>query len=518
MLALILLAGSIYAGFSRGFSFLDMDIETDQISMTVAMPEDGDYTDEDLKKMCDEVTTRVMNIEGVETVGVMIGGGSALGALGLGGSSGATYYLLLDEDNKRKMSDIQKEIVAKTEDLECEISVETTSNDTASMMGSGLSIMVKGRDLEKIREYTKEVIAIMEDTPGVVDIEDGLSDTTPCLKIHVDKIKAMEYQLTTAQVFTEVMKVMMPSTSTSSLIADTKDYDIYVISDDQKDTKLEDIKKLTFNYTDREGNTEEVPLSKIVTFETTDTLNVINRDAQTKYISVTANVDDEHNISFVGNELQNKFKNRDLMDGYTIKMSGEDEMIKDAMKQLSLMLILAVVFIYLIMVAQFQSFLSPFIIMFTIPLAFTGGLFALFFTHNTVSVIGALGFVMLAGIIVNNGIVMVDYINQLRQEGMTKKEAIVEAAKSRLRPILMTTLTTVISMSTMALGIGGGSAMMKPMAIVMIGGLLYGTVLTLVVVPCLYDIFNKNKSVRVDEYGEKVDDEPTNPGGIISLS
>ncbi|MBO7374495.1 MAG: efflux RND transporter permease subunit, partial [Lachnospiraceae bacterium] len=518
LLALILLAGSIYAGFARGFSFLDMDIETDQISMSVSMPEDGEYTDEDLKKMCDEVTARVMEVEGVETVGVMIGGGSALGALGLGGSSGATYYLLLDEDNKRKMSDIQQEIIAKTEDLDCEISVETTSNDSASMMGSGLSVMVKGRDLEKIREYTKEVIAVMEDTPGVIDIEDGLSDTTPCLKIHVDKIKAMEYQMTTAQVFAEVMKIMMPSTSTSSLIADTKDYDIYVISDDQKDTKLEDIKNLKFTYTDREGNKEEVPLSRIVTFETTDTLNVINRDAQTKYISVTANVDADHNISFVGNELQNKFKNIELMDGYTIKMSGEDEMIKDAMKQLSLMLILAVIFIYLIMVAQFQSLLSPFIIMFTIPLAFTGGLFALFFTHNTVSVIGALGFVMLAGIIVNNGIVMVDYINQLRQEGLTKKEAIVEAAKSRFRPILMTTLTTVISMSTMALGIGGGSAMMKPMAIVMIGGLLYGTVLTLVVVPCLYDIFNRNKSVRVDEYGERIEEEPKNPGGVITLS
>ena len=518
LLALILLAGSIYAGFARGFSFLDMDIETDQISMSVSMPEDGEYTDEDLKKMCDEVTARVMEVEGVETVGVMIGGGSALGALGLGGSSGATYYLLLDEDNKRKMSIIQQEIIAKTEDLDCEISVETTSNDSASMMGSGLSVMVKGRDLEKIREYTKEVIAVMEDTPGVIDIEDGLSDTTPCLKIHVDKIKAMEYQMTTAQVFAEVMKIMMPSTSTSSLIADTKDYDIYVISDDQKDTKLEDIKNLKFTYTDREGNKEEVPLSRIVTFETTDTLNVINRDAQTKYISVTANVDADHNISFVGNELQNKFKNIELMDGYTIKMSGEDEMIKDAMKQLSLMLILAVIFIYLIMVAQFQSLLSPFIIMFTIPLAFTGGLFALFFTHNTVSVIGALGFVMLAGIIVNNGIVMVDYINQLRQEGLTKKEAIVEAAKSRLRPILMTTLTTIISMSTMALGIGGGSAMMKPMAIVMIGGLLYGTVLTLVVVPCLYDIFNRNKSVRVDEYGERIEEEPKNPGGVITLS
>ena len=518
ILALILLAGSIFAGFSRGFSFLDMDIEVDQISMTVSMPENGDYTDEDLMKACDQVSERVMGIEGIETVGVMLGEGSALGALGMGGGSGATYYLILEEDNKRKMSEIQNEIIEKTSDLNCEISVTTTSNDTMSMMGSGLSIMVKGRDLEKIREYTKQVVEIMEETPGVIDIEDGLSDTTPCLKIHVDKIKAMEYQLTTAQVFAEVMKVMMPSTSTSSLIADTKDYDIYVISDEQKDTTLDDIKKLKFTYTDQEGNTKEVPLASIVTFETTDTLNVINRDAQTKYISVTANVDDDHNISFVGNELENKFKNIEMLDGYSIKMSGEDEMIKDAMKQLSLMLILAVIFIYLIMVAQFQSLLSPFIIMFTIPLAFTGGLFALYFTGNNVSVIGALGFVMLAGIIVNNGIVMVDYINQLRQEGLTKKDAIVESAKSRLRPILMTTLTTVISMSTMALGIGGGSAMMKPMAIVMIGGLLYGTVLTLVIVPCLYDIFNKNKSVRVNEYGEKVDEEPTNPGGIISLS
>ena len=518
ILALILLAGSIFAGFSRGFSFLDMDIEVDQISMTVSMPEDGDYTDEDLMKACDQVSERVMGIDGIETVGVMLGEGSALGALGMGGGSGATYYLILDEDNKRKMSEIQNEIIEKTSDLECEISVTTTSNDTMSMMGSGLSIMVKGRDLEKIREYTKQVVEIMEETPGVIDIKDGLSDTTPCLKIHVDKIKAMEYQLTTAQVFAEVMKVMMPSTSTSSLIADTKDYDIYVISDEQKDTTLDDIKKLKFTYTDQEGKTKEVPLASIVTFETTDTLNVINRDAQTKYISVTANVDDDHNISFVGNELENKFKNIEMLDGYSIKMSGEDEMIKDAMKQLSLMLILAVIFIYLIMVAQFQSLLSPFIIMFTIPLAFTGGLFALYFTGNNVSVIGALGFVMLAGIIVNNGIVMVDYINQLRQEGLTKKDAIVESAKSRLRPILMTTLTTVISMSTMALGIGGGSAMMKPMAIVMIGGLLYGTVLTLVIVPCLYDIFNRNKSVRVNEYGEKVDEEPTNPGGIISLS
>ncbi len=507
ILAVVLLAVSIFAGFSRGFSFLDMDIEVDQLSMTVSAPEGVDMTEEDMMERCDLVTERIVDIEGIDTIGVMMGGGSVLSMFGSSGGKSATYYILLDENNKRKMKDIEAEILDKTADIDCDVSVTTTSSDTTSMLGSGLTVMVKGRDLEKIREYTKEVVAVMEETPGVVDIDDGLDDTTPCLKIHVDKVKAMEYQITVAQVFAEVMKAMMPSNATANLSADTKDYDIYVIADEQKDTTLKDIRDLKFTYTDREGKHQSVPLSKIATFEETDTLNVITRDSQTKYISVTAGVDADHNITFVGNDLKNRFKDIDMIDGYSISMSGEDEMILDAMTQILLMLALAVVFIYLIMVAQFQSLLSPFIIMFTIPLAFTGGFFALFVTKNNVSVIGALGFVMLAGIIVNNGIVMVDYINQLRGEGMDKKDAIVESGKARLRPILMTTLTTVISMSTMALGIGGGSAMMQPMAIVMIGGLLYGTLLTLLVVPCLYDIFNSNKSMKVNEYGERVEEE-----------
>ena len=513
VLALLLLGGSIYAGFYRGFSFFDMAVEVDQISMTVSAPKGVEMTDEEMMEMCDAVTERIVDIEGIETIGAMMGSGSILGSFGMGGG-GATFYILLDEDSDRKMKDIQNDIVERTKDLDCNIEVTTSSTDMTSMLGDGLSVKVKGRDLEKIREYTEQVVAIMEETPGVIDINDGLDDTTPCLKIHVDKVKAMEYQMTTAQVYMEVMKAMMPSTATANLSADIKDYDIYVIADEQKDTTLQDIKNLKFDYTNREGKHEEVPLSKIVTFEETDTLNIINRDSQTKYISVSAQVDDDHNISFVGNELENRFKDIDMIEGYKIEMSGEDEMIKDAMQQVALMLALAVIFIYLIMVAQFQSFLSPFIIMFTIPLAFTGGFFALFVTHNNVSVIGALGFVMLAGIIVNNGIVMVDFINQLREGGMGKKEAIVEAARTRLRPILMTTLTTVISMSTLALGIGGGSAMMRPMAIVMIGGLIYGTLLTLIVVPCLYDVFNSNKSMKVDEYGELIKDEENVPQNV----
>ena len=180
-------------------------------------------------------------------------------------------------------------------------------------------------------------------------------------------------------------------------------------------------------------------------------------------------------------------------------MTGEDETINEAMEQLMLMLILAVVFVYLIMVAQFQSLLSPFIIMFTIPLAFTGGFLALFLTGSEVSVIALLGFVMLAGIIVNNGIVLVDYTNQLRREGLGKKEAIVEAGKTRVRPILMTALTTIVAMFIMALGLDSGSEMMQPMALVVVGGLIYGTLLTLIVVPCIYDAFHRDRSMVEEE-------------------
>ena len=228
-------------------------------------------------------------------------------------------------------------------------------------------------------------------------------------------------------------------------------------------------------------------------------MNSIRRDGQNRYLSVSASIDADHNVTLVSNAIMDKIELMDIPAGYEIKMTGEDEMINESMEQLVLMMVLAVIFIYLIMVAQFQSLLSPFIIMFTIPLAFTGGFAALFFTGKEVSVVAMIGFIMLAGIIVNNGIVLVDYMNQLRRKGMDKKDAIIKAGKTRLRPVLMTALTTILAMSTMAMGLGKGSEMMQPMAIVEVGGLVYGTLLTLFVVPCLYDAFNRNKSMVEEE-------------------
>ncbi len=498
ILSLVLLVLSTWAAFSRGFTFMDMEMEADQISMSVGPKEDEILTFDELKALADETTAAIVDIEGIETIGAMAGGGGTMDMMSSGAES-VTYYILLDPESERSMYDIIDEIKEKTKDIDGLVNITSESSDMTAMLGSGLSIQIKGRDIDTLEELAIDIAKIVEDTEGTVDVNNGLQDATSSLTIHVDKEKAAKYKMTVAQVFQLVYGELASDTVSTQVSTNLKDYDVYVMSEEQSEVTLRDIKAITFPYTDSEGEEKEIKITEIATFEEGISMNSINRSAQTRYISVSAGIDDDHNITLVSNEIQKKLEKYEMPEGYSIKMAGEDEMIMDAMGQLGLMLLLAVIFIYMVMVAQFQSLLSPFIIMFTIPLAFTGGFGILYLCGIEVSVIAMIGFVMLAGIIVNNGIVMVDFINQLRREGMPKKEAIVEAGKARLRPILMTALTTILSMIPMAFGLGDGAEMMQPMAITMTGGLIYGTLLTLVVVPCIYDVFNKNKSMVEEE-------------------
>lgn len=476
---------------------MDMNMETEQLTVTVSAKEDEKLTFEELTERADEVVDKISGISGVDSIGAMAGGG---GIMSMGGSTDSvTMYVLID-DSGATGSEITASIQALTADLDCDVNTDSSASDMSSFFGSGISVRVSGKDLDKLQKLAGQIAEVVEKTEGTVDVDDGLGDTTPSFTVKVDKEKAAKYGMTTAQVYQLVYKQLASNTSSTTISTDLKDYKVYVQSGEQADVTPGDIRKLTFPYKDRiSGETTDIPLKDIAEFEEGESLNVINRSSQTRYISVTAGVDEDHNVTLVSNQIQKGLDKIKLPDGYEISMTGEDETIRDAMNQLYLMLILAVVFIYLIMVAQFQSFLSPFIIMFTIPLAFTGGFFALFVTDNEVGVVSMIGFVMLAGVIVNNGIVLVDYINQLRREGMDKKEAIVTAGRTRLRPILMTALTTILAMSTMAMGLGSGSEMMQPMAIVTEGGMLYGTLLTLIVVPCIYDLFTRNKSMVEEE-------------------
>lgn len=210
-------------------------------------------------------------------------------------------------------------------------------------------------------------------------------------------------------------------------------------------------------------------------------------------------MEEGYNVTLLTDQAQKAIAAAELGDGVSYSFTGESESIMEAMNQLLLMLVLGVLLVYLVMVAQFQSLKSPFIVMFTIPLAFTGGFLALLVCGMEFSVISLIGFVMLTGIIVNNGIVLVDYVNQLRLDGMERRQALVEAGVTRMRPILMTTITTILGLIDMAVRKTAGTSLMQPIAVVCIGGLAYATLMTLYVVPCIYDALNKKELRKVDD-------------------
>ena len=496
--SIVLLFGSAALSLSKGLTFMDMEMGTNQMTVTIAPKEGEMLTFKELTGMSDEVIERISDIEGIATIGASAGGSSTSALMG-GASDSVTMYVLLEEGTGVTTSQVSEKILERTRDLECEISSSAASMDMTAMFGSGLSIHIKGSDLDTLQELAVQTAKIVEETEGTVDVKDGLDEATPQWSVTVDKEKAAEYGMTVAQVFQLVMENMASSTSTTTISTDIKDYAVYLQTEEQSDLQLEDIKALTFTHVDKEGEEKEIPLLDICTMEETSTLSTIYRDSQTRYITVSSGIDSEHNVTLVGNEIQEKLAKIDVPDGYEIEMAGEDETINEAMRQMLLMMLLAIIFIYLVMVAQFQSLLLPFIIMFTIPLAFTGGFMALLVFGKEVSVIAMLGFIMLAGVIVNNGIVLIEYITQARQEGKLKHEAIVEAGIIRLRPILMTALTTILAMVPAALGFGEGAEMMQPMSITMVGGLVYGTVLTLIVIPCVYDLFTKEKNMVEEE-------------------
>ena len=496
--SIVLLLASGAISLSKGLTFMDMDMETNQLTVTVAAREGERFTFTELTEMSNQVIEKISDIEGIDTIGASAGGDSTSSLLG-GGSDSVTMYILLDENSDVTTKEISKAIEERTKDLNCEVSSSASSMDMTAFFGSGLSLRVKGSDLDTLQELAAKTAKILEETEGTVDVEDGLDEATPQWTITVDKEKAAEYGMTVAQVFQLVMAEMASSSSATTISTDIKDYQVYLQTEGQSELVLEDIKTLTFKHTDKEGEESEIPLTEICVMEETTTLSTIHRDSQTRYLTVSCGIDEEHNVTLISNEVQKKLEEMGIPEGYEIEMAGEDETIKESMGQMLLMMLLAVIFIYLIMVAQFQSLLLPFIIMFTIPLAFTGGFFALFFYGKEVSIIAMLGFIMLAGVIVNNGIVLIEYITQARQEGKLKKEAIIEAGVTRLRPILMTALTTILAMVPSSLGFGEGAEMMQPMAITMVGGLIYGTILTLIVIPCVYDAFTKEKNMVEEE-------------------
>ena len=544
LLSLVLLLGSAGATLARGFAFMP-NIDMNTVNLTVSMPEG--CTREQAVSLADEVLRRAAQVENVETVGAMMSSSGSSGGMDMtsmmfsgGGAYDVTAYITLTEGASGAKAGQQ--IEAACAGMDCTVTASGAMDSYMTYLtGSGVTLNVYGSDMEQMQSAAKTLAAKLATVPGTENVSDGLEQAATALHLSVDRNAAMEKGLTVAQVYMAVASALTDTDSSLSLTLDGLDVSVSIQSPEESRMtreKLMDLEidpsamsamssmmsaasgsgsmsgmsgmssgsgsmsgmsSMSSGSTSAVQAAEPVRLGDIAKLEETVSLNTIHRDQQRRYITVSADVADGYNVTKVTTAAQAAIAEVDLPQGITASFQGENEAIMDAIRQLLLMLLLGIVLVYLVMVAQFQSLRSPLIVMFTIPLAFTGGFLALLLAGIEVSVVSLVGFVMLVGVIVNNGIVLVDYINQLRLEGMGRREAIIEAGVTRLRPILMTSLTTILGLVVMAFGKDVGTALMQPVALVCIGGLLYATLMTLLVVPCMYDILSRRDLRKVNE-------------------
>ena len=513
-IAIGLLVYSIWAVMRMGIVMIP-DMTSNQIEISVQMPEDTDK--EECYKRADQVLDAMTTIDGIGDVGAMAGGDTTLVASSSGMSDNTydqfTFLVLTENENagKEEVNRICREIEERTADIDCELTISTGMSEMSTMMGSGLSVKVYGDDLDTLTKITQDICDLAATIPGYENISNGQEEPDQVIRLVLDKDAAMRKGLTVAQIFSELNGKLTESTDAATVTIDGEDMKI-VVKDGREPLTRENLLNYNFEIqtTDDNGNTvtEDHPLSEFATLELEDGVQSINRENQSRYMTVTATVAEGSNATLLSRELQPLIDAYELPDGYTIDTAGESDTVNQMVIQMSKVLLLGLALIYLVMVAQFQSLLSPFIVLFTVPLAFTGGLIGLLLMNEPLSVMGMMGFVVLLGTVVNNGIVFVDYANQLRMGGLERREALIATGKTRMRPILMTALTTILAMASLLFGDDLSSQMSKGMAIVVAGGLAYATLMTLFIIPVMYDILFKRKPLQVDIGSENLDDVP----------
>ena len=500
-LAVILLVFSVGASVAKGFIFMP-DMATPQISGTLTMNDEKSDIEE-TGQIADEALARIEQVAGVDTAGAMLSSSGMMGGLsGETETDTVSLYIIIDEESDRTSGQIGDEIVEVCKDLPCTIEMITASSlssYTSALGGSGVGIEIFSTDQDALQKTAAEIGELLGEVEGIGEVDNGLTEAEPEIHFAVDKEKAMEKGLTVAQVYMQVSEALTNETTATSLTMEGDSYDVVVAKSDGSELTPDYVKELTLEGTDSSGETIEVELRDIAEIEEKETLPSISRLDQKTYLKVSGQLEEGYNITLVSEAAQEKLAGYTPAEGVTYEFSGEYEMIMDSLQDLLLMMALGILLVYLIMVAQFQSLRSPFIVMFTIPLAFTGGLLALLIFGKEISIIAMIGLIMLVGIVVNNGIVLVDYINQLRAKGVPKREAILEAGSTRMRPVLMTSLTTILGLIVMAVGKTAGTDMMQPVALVCIGGLAYATALTLFVVPVMYDLLNGEEYKHIKE-------------------
>ena len=520
-----LLAVCVWAVLNMGIVLLP-EMTADQIQITVETPEG--ISREESYAMADDVIDLVLAVNGVDAVGVMDSGSTAglLGGLSTGSNSYGKYVFYVVTQSGSSASEISRitqDINKVTEHLSYDAEAAAGGmDDLTAMLGSGLSVKIFGDNLETLEDLSNQVADIVAAVPGYTDITTSFTDGDATLHLVIDRDKAMAKGLTVAQIYMAISERLTTSQHSTTVTLNGIALDV-TVENNTNPLTAENLLELEITATTMgaagESVTATYPLSEFAVIEETSSIPSINRENQARYVTVSAGVEEGYNATLLARELEVKlaeFNDTQVPFGYSVQIEGESTVVNEMLGQMLLLLLLGGLFIYLVMVVQFQSLLSPFIVLFTIPLAFTGGMFGLMIYGQQLSLLSLIGFAVLMGTVVNNGIVFVDYVNQLRLGGMDRRSALIATGKTRMRPILMTTLTTILAMlqlvfaDDMAGQLGGG------MSMVIIGGLLYATVMTLVIIPIMYDILSKRKPLEVDIGSENLDDVPDDAAEFIA--
>lgn len=499
------------------------DMTMNQIEATIEYPED--YDREKCYELTDEALDRLLTVEGLGSIGILGGDETTIIANDAGAANFNFRHMSLmartedenagSEEIKKILSDMEEAVA----DMGIDFEISTASSEMDSMMGgSGLSINVSGSDLDELTRISEDLMDIIDSVEGYSDISNGSEDADKVLHLIIDKNKAMSMGLSVAQIYSELADKIDNTADSVTVTMDNIDMMIKVVDNIDPLTR-ENILDYTFTVDaydeDDDQITEDHKLSEFATVEINDGISTINRLNQTRYITITASVDEGYNITLLTRELMPMLEAYDMPDGYRLDLGGEYDSVMSMLSQMLLVAGLGLLLIYLVMVAQFQSLLSPFIVLFTIPLAFTGGFLALWLTGSNLSIIGIMGFIVLMGTVVNNGIVFVDYTNQLRIGGMDRHEALIATGKTRMRPILMTALTTILAECKLIFGDDMGAQLGGGMALVIAGGLMYATLMTLFIIPVMYDILFKRQPTNVDIGSEDLEQELDDAGEFL---
>ena len=539
--AVVLLAFCGWRVFSMGVELLPTITSNEAI---VTLSTTKDLSKEDSYAIAGKAVEAMLEVDHVEEVGITTDtrvAGMDIGQLGLpttitdllnAANSYGTYQVNVMLDESLSSSEIETARQALEDALsgieDCTAKVEISGmQELTSQLASGLSVKIYGADAETLSQLSEKVVDIVNDTEGFANATNGLGSGDATINLQIDRDKVRSYGLTVAQVYQQIAaKLTTTTTAQTPVTVDGSTMSVQISNNLDPVTK-ENMMDITFETTvmsaDGTTSTGTCTLADMATWDTGSAPDSITSEDQTQYVSVTADTLDGYNTTVQARVLEKKLNEFALSDempeGCSFSMGGESDSVNFMVNEMVQWLGLALPFVYLVMVAQFQSLLSPFIVLFTIPLAFTGGLLGMLFTGQQLTMISLMGFIVLMGTVVNNGIVFVDYANQLRLGGMERRAALIATGKTRMRPILMTTLTTVLAMLQLVFSNDMASQLMSGMAIVIICGLSYATLMTLYIVPILYDILFRKPPLNVDVGSDdELDDIPDDAAEYIAQS